>query len=249
MKFYIAARFSRRPECNALAHQLKALGHTITSRWVLPDTDHVIPTGLSRQAADAERERFAREDFDDVLACDAMVSLMEEPRNNSRGGRHVEFGMAVALGKAMHIIGPRETVFHHMGAVHHHETADDFIAHMKAAPAGYAEFTSPSAVGPTARLARQSAEVHLEVFEAPSKYGPITKRWVESPFPDGTFWFELLPAGKSRVEINVFPVAETADVAECIRQLDGWNGALEAAIDREAQAKLGQHANDEPALP
>lgn len=30
MKIYIAARFSRRPECNALAHKLMALGHTIT---------------------------------------------------------------------------------------------------------------------------------------------------------------------------------------------------------------------------
>ncbi len=133
MKFYIAARFSRRPECNALAHQLQALGHTITSRWVRPDSDHVVPTGLSAQAADAERERFAREDFEDVLACDAMVSLMEEPRSNTRGGRHVEFGMAVALGKSMHIIGPRETVFHHMPDVCHHTTVDGFLSHPDAA--------------------------------------------------------------------------------------------------------------------
>lgn len=130
MKFYIAARFSRRPECNDLAHKLKSLGHEITSRRVKPDSDHVVPTGLSAQAADAERERFAREDFADVLAANAMVSLMEEPRNNSRGGRHVEFGMACDQGCAMYIIGPRETVFHHLKFVTHFETVDDFLAHM-----------------------------------------------------------------------------------------------------------------------
>ena len=128
MKIYIAARFSRRPECNDLAHRLKSLGHEITSRWVKPETDHVLPTGLSAQAADAERQRFALEDFQDVLACDAMVSLMEEPRNNSRGGRHVEFGMAIALGRACYIIGPRETVFHHLPGVRHFETTEQFLA-------------------------------------------------------------------------------------------------------------------------
>lgn len=130
MKIYIAARFSRRPECNALAHQLKALGHTITSRWVKPDSDHVVPTGLSAQAADAERERFAREDVEDVFAADAMVSFMEAPRSNSRGGRHVEFGMGYAKGCLMFIIGPRETVFHHLRNVRHFETVEDFLAHL-----------------------------------------------------------------------------------------------------------------------
>lgn len=35
-------------------------------------------------------------------------------------------------------------------------------------------------------------------------------------------------------------------VAECIANLDMWNGRLEAAIDRQAHEKLGQHPNDEP---
>ncbi len=127
MKFYIAARFSRRPECNDLAHRIKSLGHEITSRWVKPDTDHVLPTGLSAQAADSERQRFCLEDMEDVFSADAMVSLMEEPRNNSRGGRHVEFGMALALHRPLYIIGPRETVFHHHPSVRQFETADEFI--------------------------------------------------------------------------------------------------------------------------
>lgn len=126
MKIYIASRFSRRHECNELAQFLKSFGHTITSRWVLPDSDHVIPVGPSEQAEDAERQRFALEDFEDVKNADWCISLTETPRNNSRGGRHVEFGMAIALGQRLTVIGPRETVFHHLPNVEHFDEIHQF---------------------------------------------------------------------------------------------------------------------------
>jgi hypothetical protein len=127
MKIYIAARFSRRPEANGLAQVLKGYGHTITSRWVLPDSDHVVATGLSAQAEDAERQRFALEDVEDVRAADWCISLMDEPRGNGRGGRHVEFGLALAWGQRLTIIGPRETMFHHLPQVDHFETMRAFL--------------------------------------------------------------------------------------------------------------------------
>jgi len=126
MKIYIAARFSKRHICNELAQFLKQQGHEITSRWVLPDSDHVVPVGMSKQAADSERRRFAMEDVEDVLACDWMISLMEEPRSNTRGGRHIEFGIALGLGKILTIIGPRETVFHHLDEVQHYDSVEEF---------------------------------------------------------------------------------------------------------------------------
>lgn len=128
MEIYIAARFSRRHEANALAQFMKKQGHTITSRWVLPDSDHLLPRGMSGQAADDERRRFAIEDIEDVHACDWMISLMQIPRNNSRGGRHVEFGIALALGKRLTVIGPRETVFHHIARVQHFDNMAEFWA-------------------------------------------------------------------------------------------------------------------------
>lgn len=134
MKIYIAARFSRRPECNALARALIAQGHTVTSRWVKPDSNHVLPTGLSAQAEDSERERFALEDVDDVRECDLLVSLQEEPRSNGRGGRHVEFGLALGLGKEVACVGPRETVFHHLPAVKPFDTVEQFLEYTKDIP-------------------------------------------------------------------------------------------------------------------
>jgi nucleoside 2-deoxyribosyltransferase len=105
MKFYLAGRFSRRHILNGWANDLQSLGHTITSRWVLPDSDHITPAGMSEQAEDEERERFAVEDIEDIIACDCCISLTEPPRNNSRGGRHVEFGIAAALKKKLIVIG------------------------------------------------------------------------------------------------------------------------------------------------
>lgn len=132
MKVYLAARFSRRHEAHALGQRLQALGHTITSRWSLPDSDHVKPAGMSRQAADAERQRFALEDIEDLRAADCCISLMQPPRDNSRGGRHVEFGYALALGQRMMIIGPRETVSHHLPGVEHYGSADDLLEALSA---------------------------------------------------------------------------------------------------------------------
>lgn len=126
MNIYIAARFSRRHEANELANYLKGFGYEICSRWVLPDSDHIKPAGISEQAADKERQRFALEDVEDVIACDWMISLMEKPRNDGRGGRHVEFGIAIGLNKALTIIGPKETVFHHLPGVEHFDSVDDF---------------------------------------------------------------------------------------------------------------------------
>lgn len=126
-RVYIAARFSRRPEAHEIAKWLQHQGHTITSRWVLPNDDHVLPTGLSAQAEDAERQRFALGDWEDVRVAGWCISLTEPPRNNSRGGRHVEFGMAIALGHRLTVIGPRETVFHHLPNIEHYENMHDFL--------------------------------------------------------------------------------------------------------------------------
>ena len=131
MKTYLAARFSKRHEPHSLGKQLQELGHEKTSRWSLPDSDHVTPVGMSEQAADAERTRFALEDIRDVMAADCCISIMEEPRNNSRGGRHVEFGFALARGYRMIIVGPRETVFHHLPQVEHFDTHVDLVAAMQ----------------------------------------------------------------------------------------------------------------------
>lgn len=112
MKIYLAARFSRRHEVHALGQDLQALGHTIVSRWSRPDADNVLPAGLSEQASDDARQRFALDDLEDIGKADCLILLGEPPRNNSRGGHLVEFGVALGLGHRVIVVGPRATVFH-----------------------------------------------------------------------------------------------------------------------------------------
>jgi nucleoside 2-deoxyribosyltransferase len=118
MKIYLAARYSRREELVGYKARLEALGHEVTSRWL--SGDHFI--NCQEQGDDGEytpeycamRERFAIEDFEDVVACDAVMSFTE-PRDSTcppRGGRHVEMGMGIALGKELIVVGYRENIFH-----------------------------------------------------------------------------------------------------------------------------------------
>lgn len=116
MNIYLASRYSRAAELRVIRRQLEMMGHNITSRWL--DGNHEIKPGGSDQADDQERARFAREDWQDMESADCVISFTEEPRKtNTRGGRHVEFGGALALGKRCIVIGWRENVFHHMPQV------------------------------------------------------------------------------------------------------------------------------------
>lgn len=66
------------------------------------------------ESMEAQRREFAQHDWDDVMAADVVISFTEQPRTagGSRGGRHVEFGAALAAGKRCIVVGWRENVFH-----------------------------------------------------------------------------------------------------------------------------------------
>ena len=115
MRIYIASRYSRHPEMQEHARVLEDAGHQITSRWIYGNE-----TG-----AEEERAVVAAEDLEDLTKADMVMSFTEPlpenmtaeerklaKRTPSKGGRHVEFGLGLALNKLLVIIGPRENVFH-----------------------------------------------------------------------------------------------------------------------------------------
>jgi hypothetical protein len=129
MKIYLASRYSRRAELCIWRHQLEDIGHTVTSRWLngshqisdagLPIGDHGEKLvegdgGSESEEANRLRAHFVIEDCADVAAADIVISFTEPPRSalGNRGGRHVEFGMAVALRKRLIVVGYRENLFH-----------------------------------------------------------------------------------------------------------------------------------------
>lgn len=134
MRIYLASRYSRREELVQYRADLERLGHAVTSRW-LNGGHQIDGRGLSMEAKREERTRFASEDFDDVTASDLVISFTEVPRStNSRGGRHVEHGIALGRGLSVWIVGPRENVFHCLPCVRVFESWAGVLAVLQSEP-------------------------------------------------------------------------------------------------------------------
>jgi hypothetical protein len=112
-KFYLAARYSRYDEMCGVRDVLEGLGHEVTSRWVdrhngtLPQS--IPPNRLNGDPGSCAP--FALNDLSDMVVADAVVSFTSRD-GGGKGGRHVEFGWALAAGKRVIVVGPREHVFH-----------------------------------------------------------------------------------------------------------------------------------------
>ena len=126
-KIYLAARYSRRDEMKALATHLRLAGFFITSRWLYEDKP--LNTHLGDDSPAFYRET-AQIDLDDVDKSDALVFFAEDPKvGTPRGGRHVEFGYALAKGERCIVIGGEENIFHYLPNVMHFPTVSAFLEH------------------------------------------------------------------------------------------------------------------------
>ena len=126
-KVYFASRYSRHLEmqeyCRIITRDSNSI---VTSRWIWGN-HQIDDKGLSQETRQEERERFAREDYEDLMNADLVISFTEVPRStNSRGGRHVEFGIALGCGKRVVVIGYRENVFHCLPQVEFYASFEEF---------------------------------------------------------------------------------------------------------------------------
>lgn len=148
MRIYLASRYSRRLELCGYRQQLRELGHDVRARWL--DGGHQISDGgepigehgerlvegddgsQSQRAAEL-RSKFAMDDLMDVAGADCVISFTEPPRSNaSRGGRHVEMGIALGIhliseaarnrsSPRLIVVGYRENIFHWLPCVQFYE--------------------------------------------------------------------------------------------------------------------------------
>jgi nucleoside 2-deoxyribosyltransferase len=137
---YLAARYSRREEIAEFGRQIEPLGYRVTSRWLLGNHQ----AENDELHAGAAAEQFAREDLEDLAAAEILVAFSETPRTTmSRGGRHVEFGYALAAGHQIVLVGPREHVFCCLGEVRHFVGAGAAFDHLAALRARLAVVGAP----------------------------------------------------------------------------------------------------------
>jgi hypothetical protein len=116
-RVYLAARYSRHQEMLTYAADLAALGYDVKSEWI---------TGAHDATTDLQA---AIIDWDEVRLADIVVSFTEEKAGGrNRGGRHVEFGIALGLGKRCIVVGHRENVFHFMPQVEFYATWAECLA-------------------------------------------------------------------------------------------------------------------------
>ena len=115
------------------------MGHDVQARWLdgkhqLSDVGTPIGDQGEKLVEDdgdssteirnaALRAKFAADDFEDVLRADVQINFTETPRSgHSRGGSHVELGLAMADGQTVIVVGHRENIFHWLPCIDFHST-------------------------------------------------------------------------------------------------------------------------------
>jgi hypothetical protein len=118
VRVYLAARYTHSSLMRTRAEILRGVGYDVQAQWI---------TGLHDGVDD---ETCAHADFEQVRAADIVISFTERPREQStaRGGRHVEFGVALALNKRCIVVGYRENVFHSLPQVEFYESWEDCVS-------------------------------------------------------------------------------------------------------------------------
>lgn len=242
MKVYVASHFAEKELSRKIREQLQANGHVCTSRWLdeEPATD----------PADHEfRQKVALMDVDDVISGDVLVFRNPpESQKKGTGGRRVEFGIAVAYGKPILILGgPSETVFDDLPNVticpdmesvlgKLREIERDWIARKSAGTFfdEYQDWTVVTSQYPGVNTGSPAA-VHYNVVGMIGELGETVwiwlKRVVDTPFPNRDLKSRLM-----RLYLEVVRIArEAEDLKRPIRDgvLTGfpekWDPPLTAA--------------------
>jgi nucleoside 2-deoxyribosyltransferase len=103
---YISAPYSLRSIARDALEEFAVAGIECTARWISDESSATISP------------EWAQHDLDDVRAADALVALNPaEWTNSGTGGRHVELGVALTLGKPVYLVGARSNIFHHHQSV------------------------------------------------------------------------------------------------------------------------------------
>lgn len=114
---YLAAQYSQKEKMKEIATKLREVDINVTSSWL----EEVHPP--DSQMADVPQNNlllYARTDLREIDQADWFVFHSVSPTTKTvRGGRHVEFGYAIAKEKKILVVGPKENIFHHLPQIRH----------------------------------------------------------------------------------------------------------------------------------
>lgn len=120
---YMAGPYAARDLLGTYARELERVGYRVGTRWLREDHS-ITPEneGAAVGLADAQAAGHASDDLEDVKRADILVAFTaasvlpedERQRRGTSGGRHIETGYAMALDKAIFLVGEPENVFHRL---------------------------------------------------------------------------------------------------------------------------------------
>lgn len=108
MNLYIASLFDDRIRLRPIRDKLNEMGHKVVSTW-LDEADEILAND-PQTYADTPYD-IAQRDYRQIRECDAIV--LDTLNVTPRGGREVELGYAVGIGKLAYLVGPKRNVFHY----------------------------------------------------------------------------------------------------------------------------------------
>lgn len=119
LKVYLAGMYSRKESIRVQATFLRLSGVKVTSSWL--EEPHV-PQAQLHDVEEKDLLTYATTDLIDIDRADWVVFESMDPTTPTRrGGRHVEFGYALAKGKKILVVGPKENIFHYLPEIQHVE--------------------------------------------------------------------------------------------------------------------------------
>jgi len=108
MKIYLAAQFKEQKLMKEWRELLRQSGHYVTSRW--------LEVSESTEKNNAIDEAF--KDLYDIRMAEIIIShTLKRGDLFTGGGRHIEFGFALALEKKLINVGGYESIFHQLPQV------------------------------------------------------------------------------------------------------------------------------------
>lgn len=122
---YLAGRYSRKNELRECAAELEACDYLVTSSWL---KEHYDPNVQLKELTDEDNRKIAEQDVVDIDRAEALVFFAEDQNAQPpRGGRHAEYGYALAKGLQLFVIGAKENIFHFLPNVKVYQTWRDFM--------------------------------------------------------------------------------------------------------------------------
>lgn len=130
-RVYIAGAWTDLTRLAEEANELQARGYTVVSTWLTHERDTTgsssyIQSGTKTPEVELQYEMNAKRDLAEVMMADLFI--LDTATDNNRGGREVEFGIALSKGIPTIVVGPFRNVFHRL-ATYHFGSWDDLFYH------------------------------------------------------------------------------------------------------------------------